>query len=67
MSDKVIPNDEFDFWVCDECHHIFSLDIEQVPVRIQQRTERLYGTDILSRPVERLIVCPGDYHRFGGK
>lgn len=48
----------YDYWRCDECRRLFPADIPQHPVRIQQQTERIYGTEQVHRPVEALVFCP---------
>lgn len=55
---------DYDFWRCDECLNIFPAKIEQAVVRIQQRTERNYGTSTTVRPIETLVVCPTCHERF---
>ena len=55
-SAKTEPT-QYDYWVCDNCHRTYPVDIPQYPVKIQQRSERIYGTAEMYRPVERLIIC----------
>ena len=52
---------KFDFWVCDNCHRYYRAGAPRERVRIEQRTERIYGTDQVHRPVEELTICAECY------
>ena len=57
----------FDFWVCDACHRMFSTNYKQTQVSVEQRSERVYGTDITYRLVEKLIICESCYRTWSGQ
>jgi hypothetical protein len=46
-----------DFWRCDNCDTLYPPSANKWPVRIEQRTERIYGTEASHRPVEQLTFC----------
>lgn len=54
----------FDFWVCDNCHRVYRAKTPQTQVKVEQRTERIYGTDQVYRPVEALVICPSCHKQF---
>ena len=47
----------FGYWVCDECRLTYGPVAVQHEVGVQQRTERIYGSGTVYRPVEALVVC----------
>jgi len=58
---------DFMFWTCDGCRRMFPASHKQTEVKVQQRSERIYGTDIMHRPVDTLAVCQSCYRTWMGE
>jgi len=56
----------FDLWVCDNCHLYYHFGAPRHEVRVEQRTERIYGTTEMYRPIERLTLCDSCYTKVPG-
>lgn len=48
----------YEYWACDKCGRYYPVEVGHYTVTIQQRTERIWGTETTHRPIETLIICP---------